>query len=41
MRVTDGGDETLANLTLLHPTCHQQLHARTSEKAKVAAPRLP
>jgi RNA-directed DNA polymerase len=28
VRVTDGGDDTLANLTLLHSTCHEQLHAR-------------
>jgi hypothetical protein len=25
----DGGDESMANLILLHPTCHQQLHAQT------------
>ncbi len=42
VRVTDGGDETLANLILLHPTCHQQLHSRTNKpKANVAAPRPP
>ena len=29
VRVVDGGDETMANLLLLHPTCHQQLHAQT------------
>ena len=42
VRVTDGGDETLANLTLLHPSCHDQLHAQTRKlKAAVAAPRPP
>ena len=29
IRLVNGGDETMANLTLLHPVCHQQLHART------------
>lgn len=28
VRVVDGGNETMANLVLLHPTCHQQLHAQ-------------
>lgn len=28
VRVVDGGDETMANLLLLHPTCHQQMHAQ-------------
>ena len=42
VRVTDGGDETLANLTLLHPICHHQLHAQTNQpKATVVAPRPP
>ena len=42
VRVTDGGDETLANLTLLHPSCHDQLHAQTRKlKASIAAPRPP
>lgn len=42
VRVTDGGDETLANLTLLHPTCHEQLHAQARKlKATVATPRPP
>ena len=27
--VVDGGDDSMANLLLLHPTCHQQLHAQT------------
>jgi RNA-directed DNA polymerase len=26
--VVDGGDESLSNLILMHPTCHQQLHAQ-------------
>jgi RNA-directed DNA polymerase len=29
VRLVDGGDNTLANLTLMHPTCHRQLHAQT------------
>jgi len=28
VRVVDGGNETMANLVLLHPTCHQQWHAQ-------------
>ena len=28
VRVVDGGDESMTNLLLLHPTCHQQLHAK-------------
>ncbi len=28
VRVVDGGDESMANLLLLHPTCHKQLHAQ-------------
>jgi RNA-directed DNA polymerase len=26
--VVDGGDESLSNLILMHPTCHQQLHVQ-------------
>jgi RNA-directed DNA polymerase len=26
--VVNGGDDSFANLVLMHPTCHQQLHAR-------------
>ncbi|MFN0124732.1 MAG: group II intron reverse transcriptase/maturase [Blastocatellia bacterium] len=29
IRLVNGGDDTMANLILLHPVCHQQLHART------------
>ena len=28
VRVVDGGDDSMTNLLLLHPTCHQQLHAQ-------------
>lgn len=28
VRVVDGGDEAMSNLVLLHPVCHQQLHAQ-------------
>jgi RNA-directed DNA polymerase len=31
VRLVDGGDDTMANLILMHPTCHQQLHARTDK----------
>ena len=27
VRVVDGGDDSMTNLLLLHPTCHQQWHA--------------
>lgn len=27
----NGGDDTLGNLRLMHPTCHLQLHAQTNE----------
>jgi RNA-directed DNA polymerase len=27
--VVNGGDDSMANLTLMHPTCHMQLHAQT------------
>jgi RNA-directed DNA polymerase len=26
--IVNGGDDSLGNLVLIHPTCHQQLHAR-------------
>lgn len=29
IRLVDGGDDSMTNLILLHPTCHQQLHAQT------------
>jgi RNA-directed DNA polymerase len=29
--VVSGGDDSLANLVLMHPTCHQQLHAQTDQ----------
>jgi RNA-directed DNA polymerase len=29
--VVDGGDDSLSNLTLMHPTCHQQLHAQAKK----------
>jgi len=29
--VVNGGNDSLANLKLMHPTCHQQLHARTDK----------
>ena len=28
VRLVDGGDDSMTNLTLMHPTCHHQLHAR-------------
>jgi len=27
--LVNGGDDSLSNLSLMHPTCHQQLHAKT------------
>lgn len=33
IRLVDGGDDSMANLILLHPTCHQQLHALTDKQA--------
>ena len=30
IRLVDGGDDSMANLILLHPACHQQLHAQTN-----------
>jgi RNA-directed DNA polymerase len=32
VRLVDGGDNTLANLILMHPTCHRQLHAQTDRQ---------
>jgi RNA-directed DNA polymerase len=31
--LVNGGDETKANLVLMHPVCHQQLHAKTDQKS--------
>jgi RNA-directed DNA polymerase len=33
IRLVDGGDDSMANLILLHPTCHQQLHAQTDRQS--------
>lgn len=33
VRVVDGGDDSMANMILLHPVCHQQLHARTDSQS--------
>jgi RNA-directed DNA polymerase len=42
VRLVDGGDDSLTNLVLMHPTYHQQLHAQTEKRtAKVAKPRPP
>jgi len=30
--VVNGGDDSMANLILMHPTCHQQLHAQTDKR---------
>jgi RNA-directed DNA polymerase len=30
VRLVDGGNDSMTNLILLHPTCHQQLHAQTN-----------
>jgi HNH endonuclease len=27
--IVNGGDDTISNLSLMHPTCHQQLHVQT------------
>ena len=29
--LVNGGDESMANLILMHPTCHMQLHAQTKQ----------
>jgi RNA-directed DNA polymerase len=29
--LVNGGEESMANLSLMHPTCHMQLHSRTKE----------
>ena len=31
IRRVDGGDESMANLVLMHPVCHEQLHAKTTK----------
>lgn len=42
IRLVDGGDDSLTNLALMHPTCHQQLHAQTDKQTvKVVNPRPP
>jgi RNA-directed DNA polymerase len=42
VRLVDGGDDSLTNLVLMHPTCHQQLHARIEKRtAKAVEPRPP
>ena len=42
VRLVDGGDNTLANLILMHPTCHRQLHAQTgAQTANDAEPCPP
>ena len=33
VRVVDGGDDSMTNLILLHPVCHQQLHAQTDKQS--------
>jgi len=30
--VVNGGDDSMANLILMHPTCHQQLHAQIDKR---------
>ena len=30
--IVNGGDDSMANLILMHPTCHQQLHAQTDKR---------
>jgi len=32
IRLVDGGNNSMANLALMHPTCHQQLHAGTDQQ---------
>jgi RNA-directed DNA polymerase len=34
--VVNGGDDSLSNLILMHPTCHQQLHAQTAKATDLA-----
>jgi len=42
IRLVDGGDDSMSNLILLHPTCHQQLHEQTdTQTAKVVILRPP
>jgi RNA-directed DNA polymerase len=33
VRVVDGGDDSMTNLVLLHPVCHQQLHTQTDKQS--------
>jgi RNA-directed DNA polymerase len=40
IRLVDGGDDSMANLKLMHPTCHEQLHAQADKlTARVEVPR--
>jgi RNA-directed DNA polymerase len=32
VRLVDGGNDSMANLVLMHPTCHYQLHARRDKQ---------
>jgi RNA-directed DNA polymerase len=36
VRVVDGGDDSITNLILLHPVCHQQLHAQTDKQSALS-----
>ncbi len=36
--VANGGDDSMANLILMHPTCHLQLHAQTDERLVISCP---
>jgi RNA-directed DNA polymerase len=41
VRLVDGGNDSMANLILMHPTCHHQLHARTDKRSDFCdVPRL-
>jgi RNA-directed DNA polymerase len=33
VRLVDGGNDSMTNLILLHPTCHHQLHAQTDQQS--------
>jgi RNA-directed DNA polymerase len=42
VRLVDGGNDSMANLMLMHPTCHHQLHARTdTQPTSCSSPRPP
>jgi RNA-directed DNA polymerase len=34
--MVNGGDDSMANLILMHPTCHQQLHAQTDKRLELS-----